>query len=133
MKKFALLLLISILTAFSLCSCFGGGGGQGDPPKETENLIYNATSELYVIIDPALGSELTSELLSELSGYRTEPVNYAAVDSEVHTHEIVIGNTDRAISKTAMWTGFLEFRPSPLHWWAPTWERNCTFLWMSSI
>ena len=102
MKKFALLVLIGILTAFSLCSCFGGGGGGGDLPKEAENLIYNATSELYVIIDPALGSELTSELLSELSGYRTEPVNYAAVDSEVHTHEIVIGNTDRAISKTAI-------------------------------
>ncbi len=72
-----------------------------DKIEEPDNLIYNSTSELYLIIDPTVTSSYVSEFAAELSYVREKVVNYAAVDSELHAHEIVIGNTDRAISKTA--------------------------------
>ncbi len=80
----------------------GDGGNGGTTDDEPENLIYNKTSELYIIADPALDSEFVARFTDALSSYRTEMVDYAAVDSETHAHEVVIGNTDRAISKTAL-------------------------------
>lgn len=76
--------------------------GEKEEEEEPDNLIYNTSSELYLIVDPDLVSANLNDFVSNLQSIRTEVVDYAAVDSEKHKHEIVIGNVDREISKTAM-------------------------------
>ena len=103
-RKLLFLLAIASLILVLLCSCnFGGNTGEeGGPGEELpENLIYNTSSPLFVIREQGFDEELFLEILGELEGVRTGVVNLAATDSEPHEHEIVIGDTDRAISKTA--------------------------------
>lgn len=109
MKKkilFALLAILVMLSALTSCDLSGLIPGFGEPPKkeeeEPENLIYSATSELYFIQAPGLESEYTSMISSDLDYKRDELIKYAAVDSEAHDHEIVLGRTDREISKIAL-------------------------------
>ncbi len=102
-----LLLAVSLLASCSFLDRFkpGGGdtvdGGNTGDTEEPENLIFNKTSELYIIADPMLESDFVSQVYDKLMEFRENVVNYAAVDSPAHDHEIVIGNTDRPISKTA--------------------------------
>ncbi len=88
---------------------FGNGqGGTDDPGNEgtdggadPENLIYNATSEFYIIADPTIENSCVMEIANKLDEKRSEVSLLASADSDAHAHEIVIGNTDREISKTA--------------------------------
>lgn len=107
----ALLATLSML----LCSCFlmnGTDGGEGDggnnstegeneEQKLPEGGIYNSKSELYLIREEGLDEELFVSFMDKLNSEREEIVKLAAVDSTPHEHEIVIGDTDRAVSKEA--------------------------------
>lgn len=119
LKAISLILLV-LLTVFLLASCIlpvpgteGSGEDEGKKPgsgeegenneesEEPKDLIYDADSELYIIVDPSIESNYLSQFVTRISEYRTVAVQYAATDSEKHKHEIVIGNLDRAISGTA--------------------------------
>ena len=103
MKKISLLLaalLVSLGCLFS-CDIFNPTPNPDTEVDEPDNLIYNSDSELYIILDkniPVTSINEYWESLAETLG------SYPVVTddkSEVHKHEIVIGNTDRQISKTA--------------------------------
>ena len=105
MKTKGLILVTALIAvAVLLCSCslFNWGTIEkpgGDPLPE--NGIYNSDSELFIIRNAGFDEELFLELLGELEAVRSRIVDLAAVDSEKHDHEIVLGDTDRPISKTA--------------------------------
>ena len=102
MKTKLLLLLLMLTVAVSaMASCFSGGGPSGEG-KEEENLIYNSTSELYLITSPDLENDFVGEINAQLDYSREDYVRLAAFNSEPHRHEIVLGVTDREISKTAL-------------------------------
>ena len=71
--------------------------------QEVENLIYNSSSELYLIVGEGVDTTYIESIIEELSYYKSEkPLNNAPMDSALHTHEIVLGKTDREISVTAI-------------------------------
>ena len=112
-----ILLLILSLTfvvscSFDLSGLMGSGNNdEGEKPdteeeekeeEEKENLIYNSSSELCIITDPNLDNHYVSDFVSNLVSTRLNKVDFAAPDADPYKHEIVIGNVDREISKTAM-------------------------------
>lgn len=126
MKKGILSLVLLLVLSLSLASCqfnLNTGNGSGDKGNENENengnenenengeeekanLIYDNDSELYLILDSftQAQSNVVSDILSSIDQYKDIDAltKFAAADSEPHKHEIVIGNTDRQISKDAM-------------------------------
>ncbi len=102
-----LLTMIMSISVFSACAVAKDDPPKKDPGKEEteknepEDLIYDSDSELYLITDGTIDGGLVTEILAEIMSHRSEAVQLAAVDSEAHDHEIVIGNTDRPISKSA--------------------------------
>ncbi len=78
-----------------------GKTDEDDGKTEPDNLIYNLSSELYLIREPGFDEDLFLEVMNTFDSTRHEIVKLAAVDSAPHAHEIVIGNTERAISKEA--------------------------------
>ncbi len=108
-KSILAFLAVIMVSVFALASCDLGfpafpGKPDGNKPgqQEPENLIYNASSELFIIFDPSLDTSLVEKFGNEISKKRDETINFDAVDSASHSHEIVLGNTDRAISQTAL-------------------------------
>ena len=99
-KTFSALSLLLILV-ISLCSCAflqkppSGEGGE-------ENFVYNESSELYLIVSPEVDGSLSSSLSGALDSVREGIVKFAPTDSEPHSHEIVLGNTEREISLIAL-------------------------------
>lgn len=83
-----------------------GNGENTENTEKKENLIYNSKSELYLIMTEQAQqySDIVSPLLVALDKYKdvNSLTKYASVDSEPHEHEIVVGNSDRAISKAAI-------------------------------
>lgn len=97
------MLSILMLAVFCLGACnFGNGGtpGTGGGEELPDNFIYGAGSELYIVSDEQIPAHYISPLSSELFYYEVD-VRTVGADSEVMPHELVIGRTDRAISKTA--------------------------------
>lgn len=108
MKRKILLGIVScILMIMTLCAC-SIPGFPPDPGSEEvgekENLIFNAKSELYLIYSDEVSEDTVTEILTAIDGKKAAGyfVKGAAVDSEAHDHEIVIGDTGREISKTAL-------------------------------
>lgn len=105
MKKICLLLLVLVFGIGCLFSCDIFDSQLTPNPdgekKEPDNLIYNSDSELYIVLDESIPNSKINEYweaLAETLG------NYPIVTddkSEAHKHEIVIGDTDREITKTA--------------------------------
>lgn len=106
MKKSLLsVILVMLLCLVTMTSCQipGLGGGPITPggKEEPENLIYNSSSDLYIILGEGADPELALNLQNSIDVTRGKISQLAPVDSEAHTHELVIGNTDREISKKA--------------------------------
>ena len=100
-NKLLVLIFLLAFAASMLVSCFNGGNTPDGGAEEPDNLIYNEASELYLIVDPSVSSEYISKISDDIDYNKSELIKYAPVDSEVHKHEIVVGMTDREISKTA--------------------------------
>ncbi len=111
MKKISALSALLLLILCCLASCelpsFGpntdkpGGNGQGGG-EEPENLIYNGSTELYLVYDPEevtfdLVERFAHELLNA-SGVALRPYD---MNSEPKPHEIVIGDVGRPVSDAA--------------------------------
>lgn len=104
-KRFALLISILLLVSTALVSCqlpFGNNTNTGGGGEEPDNLIYDADSELFVIMGEGALDDDVINIVNSIDKKKTVPVQYASPTSEAHKHEIVVGNTDREISKTAL-------------------------------
>ena len=110
MKKRVLIIFAAMMLAIlSLVSCGKGKETENTGKNDTtgteelsKNQIFSKSSELYLIYDPDIDGGVISEIAGEYDYLRDELIKYAAVDSEAHAHEIVLGNTDRQISKDAI-------------------------------
>lgn len=116
-KAFLSLFVLLILSAMLLTSCsfdFGSSGGneqngdaedngtEGGNEAEEEGFIYDKDSELYFITSESASLKYASEIALALDSERSVIVSYAPIDSADHKHEIVFGNSDRAVSKAAL-------------------------------
>ena len=104
-NKLSVISIILILLSLTLTSCLGGG--QGEPPVDdgpTENLIFDAKSELYFIQGTGITSDRSSYIIALIEEKRDigKLVQIDSVDSDPHEHEIVVGLTDRPITQTAL-------------------------------
>ena len=107
MKKLLVFLAAMItVTALLLTSCnFGGntdGTGGSGGKDERENLIYSKNSDLHYFISDDMTSSLALKVISELEYSREKVAIAAPLDSEQKEHELVLGKTDRQITKTAL-------------------------------
>ncbi len=110
MKKilcFIAFLIFTLSMALGLSSCKIGPGKTpekgNEPEEEKENLIFNSTSELYIIMGENASSELAFRLQNAVDSARVckEASKFGNSSTEQQKHEIVIGNTDRPISSVA--------------------------------
>ena len=101
-KLIPLLLILAVALSFVSCGLGQGGAEGGGDDALPENTIYDKSSELYLIVGGGVPSELASFLSGELESAREGVISYASADSAAHAHEIVIGKTDREISKSAL-------------------------------
>ena len=109
MKKQLLSILLIVLSVMLLLSSCKFGGKKdpedkddGTVTEEKENLIYDKNSELYVFVAEGVNEDLGFSVSSELDYVRDVPTSAAPMDSETKPHEIVIGNSGRAISAEAL-------------------------------
>lgn len=104
-KRFALLIAIMLLVSTAFISCqiqLGGNTDTGGGGEEPDNLIYDADSELFVIMGDGVLEDDVINIVNSIDKKKSVSSQYASPTSEAHKHEIVIGNTDREISKTAV-------------------------------
>ncbi len=102
-KKLLLPLLLIMAMMFVLASCGTEGGGEVGEYEDGE-FIFSEKSELYLIVDEfSAGLESVYELVNTVDENKNAyyPIKFAAADSEVHKHEIIIGKSDRELTKTA--------------------------------
>ena len=104
--KSKILLLVALVLAgiMALVSCsFGTGGGEAPGNDDPENLIFSASSDLYVVCVAGSENEKhTTDLISRLE-YIRSGLTYGMADSvEKIGHEIVVGDSSRPISNTAL-------------------------------
>jgi len=108
MKKLLVLMTLMLLLLFSLISCGSDSPEEGEtdkPNSETsetpENLIFNESSELYLVYDP---EKISQERLDKFT-YKFFELGIfpraVPVGSEQHEHELLLGMTDRKLSQTA--------------------------------
>ena len=100
MKKIVALMTV-IFTLLMLSSCqlpgFTGGGGDGDP----ENLIYNAKTELQIVVGGGIDSNELSQIWTALGDVTGKTPSIVGASAEKKSHEIVVGHTSREVSATA--------------------------------
>ena len=105
MKKIILLILALALSLSALVSCnlpFGsGGGGGGGGDAEPDNLIYNSTSELYMLVDPSIDGAIVNSLWEDISNGSDITPKIVSDTAEAAKHEIVVGRVNREISTVA--------------------------------
>ncbi len=106
MKKLSYLFAVLIFcmsVCFSMTACSGDGPDENKYQEEKENLIYNSNSELYIVIGEGVSENLAYNLQSSIDFERggSKPTNVVSASVEEHKHEIVIGDTDRSISRVA--------------------------------
>ncbi len=81
----------------------GGPTAEKDyPPEATPGLIYNPESKLTIILGNGAGNDYASGVYNSLSHHLDSAPSVASPASEKAAHEIVIGETNRSISKTAL-------------------------------
>ena len=98
MKKMAAVLVLALMCV-CLGSCFViGPGGTGE--KE-ENLIYDSTTDVYLVYDPTAISETNVNLVIDKFAGVGINIKPRSKDSEAMEHEIVIGNVGRKVSDAA--------------------------------
>ena len=119
-KKLLTLLLMAALTITVLASCTfdlsgltgggttekpgeeqggnGGGNGGNENEENIENLIYNATSELSVVVGEGVDGELALEISNAIFNVRSNVARMVEPTAEKAEHEIVIGATSREIT-----------------------------------
>lgn len=109
MKTRVLMLMLTVLCLLGmLASCTIPGFGPQQPPTpggtgETENLIYDATSELNIIIGEGVDGELGSSLYEAITNARGNAVGWRDTSAEEIEHEIVVGNnTGRKVTEDAL-------------------------------
>lgn len=104
-SKIVGIFFLILTVVFSLASCnfdlFGNTGGEKPPEGEPDDLIYNATSELFIITGDGVSRADVEAFVGGIYEHRENSIEFDVSSSEVHAHEIVIGNTDREISKNA--------------------------------
>ena len=93
-------ILLSLVLALSLlCSC--GTSESADP--DPENMIYKQGTELFLVKDDlTFPDSLTTAIISTANKATGVIPKIRMSDSEKNAHEIVIGDTSRPISATAM-------------------------------
>ncbi len=111
MKKLLLLSAALVLSCLLLSSCklpsFGNKpGGNVDPPDgsgtEEENFLFDKDSELYFIVDEFAGASASvTNLINTIDSNRDTSIQLISKDSEEKRHEIIIGDSDREVSKSA--------------------------------
>lgn len=105
MRKIILLILAFMLAVGTLASCNlplgndGGGGGGGD--AEPDNLIYNSTSELCMVVDPSIDSAIVTSLWEDISNAAEITPKIISDTAASAKHEIVVGRVNRDISTVA--------------------------------
>ena len=101
------LLLCLALTCVFFASCMAqsetpsGGDQQGSAQAPVDGYVYTPGSDLWVIYPTDVSSDALQALVGRLEGVRGELVKFANTDSEIHSSEIIIGKSDRAVSKKA--------------------------------
>ena len=105
MKRIVLILTLIMVLCTATVSCsFGGttpGGTPGGGGDEIENLIYNESTPIYCVYDPAtLPSEAVIRLVEAFSDAGIYLETYGLNPTE-QAHELVIGNVGRAVSDSA--------------------------------
>ncbi len=107
-KKLSVLMLVLVIGVLCLASCKITKPDEpvpDGPQNETigENTIYNSGSELTIIMGEGADPELSMKLAEDIAEARGKAVSiFSASSAEQTDHEIVIGKTDRQISKTAL-------------------------------
>ncbi len=119
MKRLISLLLLIMLPVLLLSSCSilnqfipnnnpeQPDGDQNVPQAPPENLIYDADTEFYIVFDSA---KVTGEIITEVCDLlfnasvfpNTVDISDPSYVKEVHEHEILIGETDRDLTETAL-------------------------------
>ena len=115
MKKLILLLLSLLIALSALAACDGlpftpvtppvgdgnedgDGNGNGDSPKEPENLIYNADSELTLVLSSSLPDGTLDKFWAELGDYTGNFPKIVRDTEPAAAHEIIVGPTNRPVS-----------------------------------
>ena len=92
-----------VLTALASCQILPNNNGVGGKDEVLgENQIYSASSELYMIIGADADQDKGLEIMNAIDAARSVGIKVAPPTSEAHEHEIILGTTDREISKTAI-------------------------------
>ena len=92
-----------VLTALASCQILPNNNGVGGKDEVLgENQIYSASSELYMIIGADADQDKGLEIINAIDSARSVGIKVAPPTSEAHEHEIILGTTDREISKTAI-------------------------------
>ena len=99
-------MLVIALAISLLASCNFGGGGQEGPEKPgngpVENLIYDTTSTLNVIVAADADTELCNEVYMAIANETGNTPGWRDTSAEEIEHEIVIGNnTGREVTDKA--------------------------------
>jgi len=109
MKKLLFLMLALTAIMLALVSCGSKEGEGGDKPEnngqgeanEPENLIYNSTSELYLVYDSERMSEEQFNKIMDLFFTHEIYIKPGDKNGEPKAHEIIIGDTGRPASNQA--------------------------------
>ncbi len=95
-KKLITLCAILILAATTLCGCLLGGTA-----GESEGLIYNADTELYIIVADESAGLYVDDLFNKLAFVLNSAPIMQSDAYEKQKHEIVVGPSQRQVSKDA--------------------------------
>ncbi len=102
-KRLFSALLLLLCAVFALASC--GEDSGNNVQASDDGIIFDASSELYVIADPyASVSGNFSNVISTIDSNKDSShiTKFTDASSARNKHEIVFGNTDRPISVTAL-------------------------------
>ncbi len=103
MTKKILIAAALILVSLLLLVCCKDNAKENDPSlNETENLIYDGDSPLNIVIGADVDGKRVTEVFDAIFCIRNSPITMVNDSAEKLKHEIVIGSTEREISKEAM-------------------------------
>lgn len=100
-KRLLITLLVAILTVCALISCDGTGAGQGGVTPNDSWYVYKENVDPVIIYGDNVSRENQNLIYAALRDATGNVPSYDYTGSEVYEHEIVIGQTDRAISRKA--------------------------------
>ena len=107
MMKKSIILLLTLFCIFTLVSCFDfdndNGAGQGDQngdSKPQESAFWTPGTPIYMVFNPEI-DRLPPEIDSALFDHTGSASIYVGETREEGDHEIIIGDTSRALSRMA--------------------------------